>query len=103
MSRIEEVAVLNRDNDIVFELSVFNPLDPSPAPIVPIRCQVLAGTTLLDSAVTPSLFDLTVANLLTLKFRQSGLSAGRYPAKLYLFFENKPNGVLWDEFVLNVR
>ena len=103
MPAIEEEVILGRDNHIVLELSVFDPLTNSQEPIAPIRCQVKVGATLLDSAVSPALFDLSIANRVSLKFGASSLTVGRYTAKLYLFFDNKPNGVLWDEFIIRVK
>jgi hypothetical protein len=97
---IEEVVYLGRDNSIALSLSsdgaaiVHNALT---------RVQVLAGATLIDSAVSPALFDLTKADRITLKFRLAGLTTGRYPCTLVVFDTLNTNGLVWGGFVIVVK
>ena len=98
---IEETVYLNRNNDIALRLSSDGATITHTALT---RCQVLVGdTNLIDSQVTPTLFDLTYADKLTLKFGASSLTPGRYTAKLYVFDDAHPLGLFWGEFVLQVK
>lgn len=97
--RVSEISYIARDNTI--ELALYS----NGALITHngiTRCQVLAGSTLLDSSVTPALFDMTNADRIILSFGTSGLVAGNYSATLYVFDVNTPNGLRWDEFLLTV-
>lgn len=97
--RIEEKTYTNRDNAIVFSLS-------SDGAVIThtgiTRCQVLVGTTMLDSAVTPGLFDLTQADRISFYLGTAGIAPGSYLATLYVFDVNNTRGIRWDEFDLIV-
>ncbi len=67
------------------------------------RCQVQVGTTLIDSATSPSLFDLTLPERLLLKFGQSALPEGTYLATLIVFDALHSAGLVWGSFMLRVR
>ncbi|MDD5272203.1 MAG: hypothetical protein PHU14_05740 [Methylovulum sp.] len=64
------------------------------------RVQVYLGTTLLDSATNPDLFDLSRPDSLTVKMGQAGLAKGLYPAKFYLFDSVNTLGKPWEDDVL---
>lgn len=100
MQQIEEVVYLARNNTIALSLTLDN------AAIVHntlTRAQVLVGATLLDSSVSPALFDLTLTDRLLLKFGASGLTAGRYAATLVVFDATNPLGLVWGDFVVVVK
>lgn len=67
------------------------------------RCQVLVGATLLDSAVSPTLFDLTQTDRIVLKFGSAALQTGKRLATLVVFDDAHPAGLVWDQFSLTVR
>jgi hypothetical protein len=97
---IEELVYLDRDNEIVLRLSSDGTAITHSGLT---RIQLLAGDSLLDSIVTPSLFDFTQSDRLILKLGGSNLSPGRYPTKLYVFDESHSLGIFWDEFMLVVK
>lgn len=100
--RIEERIVNLRNNQIVLQLSVDDPLTSVAAAVQPTRVQALVGATLLDSATNPEYFDFSVDNIVRLKLGAAGLIAGRYSAKLYVFDAGHADGVLWLEFIVDV-
>lgn len=97
---IEEVIYNGRSNTIALSLTsdnaviVHNTLS---------RCQVYVDAMLIDSNVSPALFDLTNADRLLLKFGQAGLAAGSHTATLVVFDALNINGLVWDSFVLVVK
>lgn len=98
--QIEEIVYLLRDNTIVLSLSTDN------AAIMHntiTRCQVIVGTTLLDSNVSPALFDLSQTDRLILKFSASGLTRGRYAATIAIFDATHTLGLVWGHFVIVVK
>lgn len=98
--RTDETIYLGRDNSVALALSsdgvaiTHNALT---------RCQVLVGSTLVDSAVSPALFDLSNADRLILKFGASTLTAGRYLSRLVVFDSTHTNGLVWGDFFLTVK
>ena len=97
--RIEETVYLARDNVVELALTsdgvaiTHNELT---------RCQVMVGLVLIDSAVSPLLFDLSNVDRLILKFGAAALTAGRYSARLTVFDSTHTNGLVWGDFVLVV-
>lgn len=97
---IEEVVWLGRDNAIALSLLSDN------AAILHTtltRCQVIVGTTTIDSDTSPELFDLTLSDRLLLKFGGSDLEVGRHAVTLIVFDAEHTNGLIWDEFVIVVK
>jgi len=98
--RTEEIIYLARDNVVALVLSsdgvaiTHNQLT---------RCQVVVGSVLLDSAVSPALFDLSNTDRLILKFGASALLPGRYLARLTVFDVSHTNGLVWGDFFLTVK
>lgn len=97
---IEELVYLDRDNEIVLRLSSDGTTITHSGLT---RIQLLVGSTLLDSQVTPALFDFAHADRLILKLGGSGMTAGRYPTTLYVFDESHPLGIHWGAFMLTVK
>lgn len=62
------------------------------------KLAVEVGVTVFDSAINPSLFDLSNASYFVLKLGAAGLSTGVYPARLILY-DTGPNqdGLVWPE------
>lgn len=98
--RTEEIVYIARDNSIALSLSSDNNVI---AHNTLTRVQAMVGNTLLDSATSPALFDLTQTDRLSLKFGQSGLTAGRYPVTLVVFDAAHTNGLVWGDFVIVVK
>jgi hypothetical protein len=97
---LEEIIYNNRDNSIALALSA----DGSTINHASVtRCQVLVGATLIDSQVTPALFDLTAADRLTFKLGAAGLTVGRYTASLIVYDATHTNGIVWGQFVAIVK
>jgi len=102
--QIEETVFLGRNNAIKLQLAVDNVvIDHSSI----IRAQVeirnpSIGTTILDSNISPDLFDLTGTDELTLLFGQSMLAIGRYSATLVVFDTGHINGLIFGNLALNV-
>lgn len=99
MKSISESIYIGRDNTIELALSV-DGVDLNHTGIV--RCQVKIGSTMIDSDVTPELFDFTHADRLVLMFGDAGLNEGECTAKLYVFDANNQHGLYWGEFQLTV-
>ena len=97
---IEEVVYTGRDNSISLKLSSDDVVINHTAIT---RCQLRIGSTLIDSNVSPSWFDLTQADRLILKLGASSLIAGRYTATLIIFDPGHSNGLVWDELVITVK
>lgn len=95
--QLEEIVYRNRDNAIDLRLSS-DGVAITHTSIT--RCQVLVGTTLIDSQTTPTAFDLTQADRISLKLGSSGLAVGRYPATLYVFDASHANGLVWGDFTI---
>ena len=98
-----EVIFLGNDNEIELQLSsqlysakVSTIIDHSQL----IRVAVTINTTTIDSLETPDAFDLTNDDRLILKFGQLDLSVGNYLAKLIVFDNQNPNGMVWGFFNL---
>ncbi len=96
---INEITYLNRDNIIALSLSV-DGTDIAHNALT--RCQVKVGTTMLDSEVSPLLFDFTNTDKLILNLGASGLPVGDYTAVLYVFDANNARGIRWGDFLLTV-
>lgn len=96
---INQAAYNGRDNAISLQLTSDNAVITHTGLT---RCQLLVGDTMLDSALTPSLFDMTNADRIILNLGGAGLAIGTYAAILYVFDGNGPNGVRWGEFTLTV-
>ncbi len=98
--QIEESVYLGRDNTIVVSLIsngeaiIHNMLN---------RVQALVGTTLIDSSVSPDLFDLTNADRMILKFGQAGLLVGTYTCRLVVYDNANENGLVWGNFAIVVK
>lgn len=97
---LNEIVYINRDNVIALSL-LSDSVAISHDAIT--RCQLQVGDTLLDSAVTPDLFDLSNNDKVILKLGASTLTAGRYPAKLIVFDLNNHLGLVWGDFVITVK
>lgn len=95
----EEHVYLGRDNTIELRLCINdNPITHTHI----IRCQVQVGASLLDSSISPSLFDLTKTDRLVMAFGQSGLIPGRYKSALIIYDSVREHGVVWSKFMINV-
>ena len=102
---LEEIVYLGCDNAI--ELALMS----AEADALPIainhtaidRCQVMVGTTLIDSATSPSLFDLTSATQITLKFGESALPVGRLLSTIKIFDVGHPLGLTWGQLYITVK
>lgn len=103
MQLIEEFIELGRDNKVVFELGVLDPLNSNPPPVGITRCQVLVGSSLVDSAVTPALFDINTPSIVKLQFATAALPRGRHKSSLYIFDSQNTLGIKWADFMLNVK
>jgi len=98
--QIDEIVYKGRDNVIALALSSDGvALEHNQIS----RAQVLVGATLIDSATTPALFDLTQADRIVLQFGASSLQTGRYPAQLVIFDSQTPNGVVWGSLVITIK
>ena len=67
------------------------------------RVQLYASTILIDSDITPELFDFTRADRLTIHLGQSALVAGRYNCRFYLFDSTNTLGKVWDSDTLELE
>lgn len=97
---IEELIYLDRDNEIVLRLSSDGATITHSGLT---RVQLLVGDTLLDSQVTPALFDFTQSDRLILKLGTSSLTAGRYTTTIYVFDETHTLGLMWGQIILTVK
>lgn len=101
---LNEVVINNRNNviavkllsDVAGTITVINPTTLT-------RCQVLVGTTLIDSAINPAFFDLSLTDRLILKLGSANLPVGKYTAKLYVFDSQNILGIEFLKFKIVVR
>lgn len=102
---LEEVVYLGCDNAI--ELALLSAeADGLPVAINHTsieRCQVQVGSTLIDSATKPALFDLTSATQITLKFGDSALPVGRKLSTIKVFDAAHPDGLTWGQLYITVK
>ena len=97
---IEELVYLDRDNEIVLRLSSDGTTITHSGLT---RVQLLVGDTLLDSQVTPALFDFTQADRLILKLGESDLTPGRYAATIYVFDDTHTLGLMWGALIITIK
>ena len=97
---IDEEVYIGRDNTIILSLTS-NKVAINHQIIT--RVQVQAGATLLDSNSKPDYFDFSTTDKLILKFGPAGLTAGHYPATLYIFDAGNINGRVWGKLMLVVE
>jgi len=67
------------------------------------RCQVQVGSTLVDSATTPALFDLTSSTQITLLFGASTLPIGRNLSTIKIFDAAHQDGLTWGQLYITVK
>lgn len=72
------------------------------------RCMVMTeasdGTIrTLDSQSDPEWFDCSHADKVVMRFGHAALTAGRYKATLIVYDTSRPNGIVWQDFVMVVR
>lgn len=96
---IEEIVYTGRDNEIILSLSTDGtPINHS----LITRVQLKAGTTTVDSSITPNAFSMVNTDKLILTLGSSLLTEGSYTAKLYLYDLDNIDGVAWGSFDLTV-
>ena len=105
--------LLNADNTNGIALKQKGALLPAVLPISPYagqlsyasitRVQVRVSLTLIDSATSPTLFDLTQPDKILLVFGNAPLAAGTYDAKLRVFTAASVHGLDWINFNLIVE
>jgi hypothetical protein len=97
---IKETVYKGRDNTIELVLSV----DGKPINHNYItRAQIVMVAAVLDSAVSPVLFDLTNVDRLVMELGGSELIAGHHAATLIVYDSGDPNGLVWGSFNIDVK
>lgn len=101
---LEEIVHLGRNNTIELALMSAEP-DALPVAIdhsTLTRCQVLVGSTLIDSATAASLFEFSAAKLI-LKFGAAALPVGRNLSTITIFDADNPLGLTWGDLFITVK
>ena len=65
--------------------------------------QIKVGSTLIDSSISPELFDLTPTDKICLLFGEAPLVPGTFYAKLRIFTADAPLGLMWVRFTIIIE
>jgi len=100
ITSVQGIAWLNRDNVIDIALSDDGVLI-NHALIT--RILLFFGTQIIDSAITPSLFDLSSQSKVVFKPGFSGLAIGSYQVGVVTYDVSNPDGLRWGDVVIIVK
>lgn len=101
--RIEETIYSGRNNIIGIKLSADGVALTALQYAAITRCQLLVGATLLDSAVTPALFDLTQTDRIVIKPGAATLTEGCHQSWLVIFDADNTLGIVVGELLITVK